>query len=70
MTGEVKKELLNILVDSGMTHNFLDLHKAKRLGYTTEQITPVSVVIANGEKCAKNSPGRCKGTRFMQMFFF
>lgn len=47
---KVKRKVLNILVDSGSTHNFLDLYLARRMGYVVEQITPVWISVANGER--------------------
>jgi len=41
---------LDILTDSGSTHNFLDLELAKKLGCKMEPINPMSVIVANGTK--------------------
>ena len=39
---------LHILLDSGSTHNFLDLYVARKLGCTIEQTPLQSVTIADG----------------------
>lgn len=74
VTGSVKRGSLNILVDSGSTHNFLDFYKAKRMGYTADQITPVLVAIANGEKLVcrevcQNLRWEIQGHEFMSDVF-
>ena len=48
--GKYKKKLLHILVDSGSTHNFLDLTVVKGLGYPLQAIDPVSISVANGQE--------------------
>jgi len=59
ITGRVKNTPLYILIDSGSTHNFLDLGTAKRLHYNIKKIPPLQVVVANGQhlQCA----AMCKG---------
>ncbi|GKB96291.1 reverse transcriptase [Tanacetum coccineum] len=47
--GHRGKQLLHILVDCGSTHNFLDLHAAKRLGCRTIKVCPLQVFVANGQ---------------------
>ena len=37
-----------ILIDSGSTHNFLDISVAKRLHCRVRKILPMRVAIANG----------------------
>lgn len=44
---EVKRGSLNILVNLGSTHNFLDARRAKGMVCLIESITPVFVAIAN-----------------------
>lgn len=45
-----KKMLLQILIDSGSTHNFLDLDLAKKLGCKLEAIAPLAVTVANSTR--------------------
>ena len=47
--GNYKKRQLHILIDSGSTHNFLDLSVAKGLGCKLKVITPLEVTVANGQ---------------------
>ena len=46
--GYVRKNVLHVLVDSGSTHNFLDLNTAKKLGCRLSRICPLEVSVANG----------------------
>nr|GEV55336.1 retrotransposable element Tf2 [Tanacetum cinerariifolium] len=39
--GHVKKQVLHILVDCGSTHNFLDLHAAKRMSCNLSKMCPL-----------------------------
>jgi hypothetical protein len=50
VTGFHDKKLLHILLDSGSTHNFLDLEVAKSLGYKLEAIALFSVTGGGGHK--------------------
>jgi len=50
VTGKVKTTPLHILIDSGSTHNFLDLATAKRLHCEIRKIPPLQVVVANGQQ--------------------
>ena len=50
VTGYHKKRPLHILVDSGSTHNFLDIQVAKKFGCKIEEIEPLHVVVADGNK--------------------
>lgn len=52
VTGMYIKRLLQILIDSGSTYNFLDLDAAKRLGCKLEPIKPMSVTVGGGNKIA------------------
>nr|GEX99419.1 retrotransposon-related protein [Tanacetum cinerariifolium] len=45
--GYVGKQLLHILVDSGSTHNFLDLSVAKKMGCKMRKMCPLQVSVAN-----------------------
>lgn len=44
------KKLLNILLDSGSTHNLLDLHKAKKLGCKLIAVKHMSITSGGGHK--------------------
>lgn len=57
--GFVGKQLLHILVDSGSTHNFVDLQKAKRLGCRLQITCPFSVAVSGGTKMISNF--MCRG---------
>ncbi|XP_060170844.1 uncharacterized protein LOC132601798 [Lycium barbarum] len=48
--GSVKSKMVHVLVDSGATHNFMDITIARRLGMKIETIPAFSVAIANGNK--------------------
>lgn len=50
VSGLHNKRLLQILIDSGSTHNFLDLELAKKLGCKLKSITPLPVTVANGTR--------------------
>ena len=63
VTGRVGKKAVHILIDSGSTHNFLDLHLAKRLGLHLTQVNPVMVDVADGNGLECNS--MCKGLKWI-----
>lgn len=42
--------MVHALIDSGSTHNFMDLSVAKRLGCKLDSITPFAVAVADGNK--------------------
>nr|GEZ13589.1 hypothetical protein [Tanacetum cinerariifolium] len=46
----VGKQMVHILVDCGSTHNFFDIHTAKKLGCRLDNITPMQVLVANGQR--------------------
>ncbi|KAA8538007.1 hypothetical protein F0562_027413 [Nyssa sinensis] len=48
--GKVKKNMVIILIDSGSTHNFLDLVMAKRIGALIQFTNPLAVMVAYGTK--------------------
>ncbi|GJX33296.1 gypsy/ty3 retroelement polyprotein [Tanacetum coccineum] len=48
--GHVLNQLLHILIDSDSTHNFLDMHKANKLGCQIRKTYPLSVSVAGGSK--------------------
>nr|GEW87856.1 hypothetical protein [Tanacetum cinerariifolium] len=47
--GRVGKQVVHILIDCGSTHNFLDIHTAKKLGCRLAKTTPMQVSVANGQ---------------------
>ena len=49
VNGRVKNCPIHILIDSGGTHNFLELSIAKRLHCELRRIPPLQVVLANGQ---------------------
>jgi len=55
VTGLFKKKPLHILIDSGITHNFLDVHLAKKLGCEIANMDPLSVTVADGARVQVNS---------------
>ncbi|GJZ49046.1 reverse transcriptase [Tanacetum coccineum] len=57
--GVIGKQVVNILVDCGSTHNFVDLHIAKRIGCKMKLMYPLQVSIANKE--AMTSTLMCQG---------
>ena len=50
VTGYYQKKPLYVLIDSGSTHNFLDIEVAKRLGCKSNAFDSLSVVVADGTK--------------------
>ena len=59
VVGWAQGKPVHILIDSGSTHNFLDLALAKDLGCQIEEISPQSITVADGNhipcqhKCAE-----------------
>lgn len=62
VTSYFGKKTLHILIDSGTTHNFLDLTLARKLGCRLDHISAQSVTIADGNQL----PGQfiCKGFKW------
>ena len=54
---------MHILIDSGSTHNFLDLNLAKKLRLRLTPVNPVMVDVADGNLLECNS--MCKGMRWL-----
>ena len=52
---KVKKNSLYILIDSGSTHNFLDVTTAKRLSCDVRNIVPLQIFVANGQKLVSSA---------------
>ena len=48
--GQVKKNVVEILIDSGSTHNFLDHNFAKKSGTNIQPTNPLVVIVADGTK--------------------
>lgn len=59
VTGLHNKKTIHVLIDSGSTHNFLDLAAAKRLGCKLESVPPMSVTAGGGNKI--QAPYLCRG---------
>ncbi|GJW58776.1 disease resistance protein [Tanacetum coccineum] len=53
--GRVGKQVVHILIDCGNTHNFLDIHTAKKLGCRLAKTTPMQVSVANGQRMMSTS---------------
>nr|GEU83783.1 hypothetical protein [Tanacetum cinerariifolium] len=53
--GRVGKQVVHILIDCDSTHNFLDIHTAKKLGCTLAKTTPMQVSMANGQRMMSTS---------------
>ena len=51
----MKEGSLSILIDSGSTHNFLDDSTARKLKCQLTGTSPLSVVVANGNRVLSNS---------------
>jgi len=69
LVGIVQFHSLTILIDSGSTHNFLDVKFAASLGFKPLQGEEISVRVANGQKVF--SPGSCKAVSIkLQGFSF
>ena len=63
--GSVGRKSLCILIDSGSTHNFIDMRVTTKLGCVLEPIDELNVIAANGNelRCrevCKAFSGRCK----------
>lgn len=63
VTGMHDKKMLHILLDSGSTHNFLDLDLAKKLGCKLEAISPLAVSSGGGHKL--EAAFVCKGFKWL-----
>ncbi|KAG8376157.1 hypothetical protein BUALT_Bualt09G0034000 [Buddleja alternifolia] len=50
VTGNVEGKPVHILIDTGSTHNFIDIEAVKRLGCKTVETTPFPVSVADGNK--------------------
>ncbi|OIS97937.1 hypothetical protein A4A49_01646 [Nicotiana attenuata] len=54
VTVSVKGKAVQVLIDTGSTHNFLDLNTAKKLGCVLTAIAPFDVSVADGKKVKSN----------------
>ncbi|KAJ1396383.1 Retrotransposon gag domain [Sesbania bispinosa] len=50
VTGHYQKHPVHILIDSGSTHNFLDIGFAQRYGCRIEDLDPINATVADGYK--------------------
>lgn len=50
LVGYFKKRKLNVLIDSGSTHKFLDLFVAKQVGCSSQKIAAQKVLVADGDR--------------------
>lgn len=57
--GVIQNRVVYILVDSGSTHNFLDVNLAKELGCNIETISAQAITVADGNNIPCNQV--CKG---------
>lgn len=58
VTGMYNNKPIQILIDSGSTHNFLDVDAAQRLGCVLDSVTPLSVTAGGGNKI--QAPYTCR----------
>ena len=56
--GRYNKKPLHILIDSGSTHYFLDVHVVARIGCKIEDLKPLVVTVADGKKVLISSVGQ------------
>lgn len=66
----IKGKMVHVLVDSGSTHNFMDVNVARKLGIQLETIPSFFVVVANGSRVhnkfmSKKVKWRMQGVDFM-----
>ncbi|XP_063938080.1 uncharacterized protein LOC135147942 [Daucus carota subsp. sativus] len=55
LQGNIQGHLVNILVDSGSTHDFMSQNLAKRLQLKTNPCAPFSITVADGNKVQCNT---------------
>ena len=55
LRGSVRKKMLNILIDTGSTHNFISCEMAIKLGCVMETVAELKVSAANGEELKCNA---------------
>jgi predicted aspartyl protease len=49
LKGHIKKENVTILVDTGSTHNFMDINVARKLNLFVYLATDIRVMVAGGK---------------------
>jgi len=54
VVGVILDQPVNILVDSGSTHNFINSSSAKKLGLQSQESKSIDVLVANGDKISGN----------------
>ncbi|OIT26376.1 hypothetical protein A4A49_56933, partial [Nicotiana attenuata] len=69
VTVSVKGKAVQVLIDTGSTHNFLDINIAKKLGCLMIAIAPFNVSVADGSKVqshyiCKNLEWKMQGVAF------
>ncbi|KAJ1384005.1 Ribonuclease H-like superfamily [Sesbania bispinosa] len=69
VTGHYQKNLVHILIDSGSTHNFLDIGFNKRYGCRIEDLDPINATVADGYKLPISSIVRNFTWRFQNTIF-
>ncbi|GKE44016.1 Fe(3+) dicitrate transport system permease [Tanacetum coccineum] len=57
--GQINNKPVNILIDCGSTHNFLDLSTAKQMGCSVKESYPLQVAVPGGNFLISNHV--CKG---------
>lgn len=62
VSGSVYGQKMHILIDSGSTHNFIDSITAERLGCGMTENSPVTVIVANGDRILCNKV--CAGLKW------
>ncbi|KAG8368991.1 hypothetical protein BUALT_Bualt15G0103800 [Buddleja alternifolia] len=70
VTRITKGKPIHILIDTGSTHNFIDLEAAKRLGCKLQPMTPFVVSVADGNKIHssfiwRNFSWKMQGVKFI-----
>lgn len=57
LKGHIKKQNIIVLIDSGSTHNFIDVNVAKRLNIFAYPVADLKVMVANGKQI--DGVGKC-----------
>jgi hypothetical protein len=57
LRGHVKKENVTILIDTGSTHNFIDINVARRLNLFVYPTADIRVMVADGKRI--DGVGKC-----------
>jgi len=69
VTGYLNKHPLHMLLDSGSTHNFLDIRATKNFGCLIEDRDPLSVTVLDGNKITISSVVKNFSWRIQQTTF-